>query len=178
VDVEDAVKRMRVVREFRDEPLAEGDLTAILDAGRHTGSSKNLQRWHFVVVRDRQQLKALTGVGHFAAHVGGAAAAIAIVTPDPRAQAAPLSVTWDSGRAAQNMMLIAWARGIGSAPATVYDQALCRTILGFPPDQHCEYVLSFGYPADEQVLRRPPRAGGRVALDELVFEERWGRVPR
>jgi hypothetical protein len=71
------------------------------------------------------------------------------------------------------MTLLAWARGIGSAPATVYDQALCRRILGYPAEQHCEYVLSFGYPADAAKLSAPPRAGGRRPLDELVHNETW-----
>ena len=39
MDVERAVRKLRVVRRFRDEPLAEGDLHAILEAGRRTGSS-------------------------------------------------------------------------------------------------------------------------------------------
>jgi len=38
---------------------------------------------------------------------------------------------------------------------------------------HCEYVLSFGYPADASVLTAPKRAGGRRPLSELVHAERW-----
>jgi nitroreductase len=173
MDVEEAVIRMRAIRHFRPEPLAEDDLVAILDAGRHAGSSKNLQRWHFVVVRDRARLGQLSGVGQSATHLAGAPVAIALVTPDPRKSGAPLSVTWDSGRAAQNMMLTAWSLGVGSVPATVYDQALCRSVLGYPDDQHCEYILSFGYPADEGAATRAARAGGRQRLDEVVFYERW-----
>src|SRR4051812_9131812 len=136
--------------------LAEDDLNAILEAGRRAGSSKNLQRWHFIVVRERAALQRLAEVGEFAGHLAGGAAAIAIVTPDPRTPDAPLSITWDSGRAAQNMMLVGWARGIGSVPATVYDQELCRSILGYPTDHHCEYVLNFGYPATCKPLSARP----------------------
>ena len=53
MEVEEAVSRMRAIRHFLPEPLAADDLLAILEAGRHTGSSKNLQRWHFIVVQDR-----------------------------------------------------------------------------------------------------------------------------
>ena len=173
MDVEEAVGRLRVVREFRDQPLGEDDVRAILEAGRRAGSSKNLQRWQFIVVRDRGRLKQLAGAGPYAGHVAGAALAVALVTPDTRADRAPLSVLWDLGRAAQNMILVAWARGIGSAPATIYEHELCRSILGYPVGQHCEYVLSFGYPADAETLTRPLRAGGRRSLAELVHEERW-----
>ena len=174
MEVEEAVRRLHVVRRFSDEPVSDDDLFAILDAGRHAGSSKNLQRWHFIVVRDRTTLVRLAKVGTYAGHLAGGAAAIALVTPDPATSDSPLSVMWDLGRAAENMVLGAWNRGIGSAPATVYDQALCRSILGYPADRNCEYLLSFGHPAAPETLTRPLRRGGRRSLEEVVFSEHWG----
>lgn len=165
---------MHVVRRFSPEPISDDDLSAILDAGRHAGSSKNLQRWHFVVVRARATLVRLAGVGPFADHLAGGAMAVALITPDPEGADSPLSVMWDLGRAAQNMVLVAWSRGIGSVPATVYDDELCRSILEYPADMHCEFILDFGHPAAGGTLTRPLRAGGRVSLDEVVFGERWG----
>lgn len=173
MDLEQTVSKLRVVRRFRNEPINERDLVAILNAGRRAGSSKNLQRWHFIVVRDRPTLEALSKVGAYAGHLTGGAAAIALVTPDP-AQNEPLSVMWDLGRAAQNMVLVAWARGIGSVPATVYDQELCRSILAYPTDSHCEYLLNFGYPDEADAQTRPLRKGGRKPLGDLVYWERWG----
>jgi nitroreductase len=174
-----AIAAVRVVRDFADRPLDPGHLDRILQAGRHAGSSKNLQRWTFIVCRDRGQLGQLAKVGPWAGHVAGAAAAIALVTPDPRGaldprgDGAPLSIMWDLGRAAQNMVLAAWELGIGSVPATVYEHDLARELLGYPDDQHCEYILSFGYPADPSDLTRPPKAGGRRDLDEMVRDGRW-----
>jgi nitroreductase len=173
MDVWAAIRGKRMIRRFEARPLAPEHLTRILDAGRHAGSSKNLQRWDFIAIEDRDRLHELSGVGRYADHLAGAAAAVALVTPDPEAADSPLSVTWDLGIAAQNMMLAAWELGIGSCPATVYDQALARSILGYPPDRHCEYVLSFGYPADPSELTRPPEPGGRRRLDEVVHRERW-----
>ena len=173
VDVESAVTKVRAIRHFTPVPLAADDLRAILDAGRRAGSSKNLQRWQFIVVQERTTLKELASVGESAGHLATAAAGIALVTPDPRAEGAPLSVAWDLGRAAQNMILVAWSRDIGSVPATVYDQALCRRLLAYPADWHCEYILSFGYPAEDHLIDRPPRSGGRKALAEIVRWERW-----
>ncbi len=95
------------------------------------------------------------------------------MTPDPHAPEAPLSIVFDLGLAAENMMLTAWELGIGSVPATVYDHDLARRLLGYPADQHCEYLLSFGYPADPAELTRPPKAGGRHDLATMVREERW-----
>jgi nitroreductase len=161
-----------MVRRFEDRPLSPDHLERILDAGRHAGSSKNTQRWDFIVVEDRSRLEALAAVGPFAGHLAGAAVAVALVTPDPRGGAS-LSILWDLGAAAQNMMLAAWELGIGSCPATVYEPALARELLGYPADRSCEYLLSFGYPADPADLTRPPKAGGRRALSEVVHPDRW-----
>lgn len=169
----DAVSSRRVVRRFADRPLDEAHLDRILQAGRRANSSKNQQRWAFIICRDREHLRQLADVGPWAGHLARAAAAIALVTPDPSATDAPLSVMFDLGMAADEMILVAWELGIGSVPATVYRQDLAREFLGYPEDCHCEFLLSFGYPADPSELTRPLKAGGRRPLDELVHEEHW-----
>jgi nitroreductase len=173
MSVWEAVSTKRVIREFDSRPLEPDHLVRILNAGRRAASSKNLQRWDFIVCRDRTHLAELSKVGPWAGHLSGAAVAIALVTPDPNAADSPLSVLFDLGMAAGNMMLVAWELGIGSVPATVYEQDLARRLLGYPADHHCEYLLSFGYPADPDALRRPNRAGGRHALSDIVHDETW-----
>ncbi len=168
-----AIAGRRAIRTFSDRSLEPAHLDRILHAGRRSGSSKNRQRWAFIVCRDREHLRQLAAVGPFAGHLAGAALAVALVTPDPTAPGAPASILFDLGQVAANMQLAAWELGIGSVPATVYDQPLARELLGYPPDHHCEYLLSFGYPADPDDLTRPPRAGGRIALESLVHQERW-----
>jgi nitroreductase len=168
-----AIATKRAIRRFADRPLEPAHLERILDAGRHAGSSKNQQRWAFIVVEDRATLRELSHVGPWAAHLAGAAAGIALVTPDPTRADAPLSVMWDLGQAAGNMMLAAWELGIGSVPATVYEPDRARRVLGYPEDRHCEFILSFGYPATPGDLTKLPRAGGRRALDEVVHRGRW-----
>lgn len=168
-----AISRKRVIRTFADRPLDAAHLDRILRAGRRAGSSKNLQRWSFIVCRDRDHLRDLSTLGPWAGHLAGAAVAIALVTPDPQAADAPLSVMFDLGQAADAMMLTAWELGVGSVPATVYEHDRARELLGYPADHHCEYLLSFGYPADPDDLTRPLKTGGRKPLDDLVHEERW-----
>ncbi len=155
----DAIGHQRVIRQFTSEPVTPAELARILEAGRRAGSSKNLQRWAFVVVRDRGALERMSKLGPWCGHIAGASVAIALVTPDPRTGNAPLSVMWDLG--------------IGSCPGTVYEQDACRAILGYPADHHCEFILSLGYPADTTDLTRPLKAGGRHDLAAMVHEERW-----
>jgi nitroreductase len=169
----DAVRTKRAIREFADRPIPPDDLDRILRAGARAHSSKNRQRWAFIAVTDRERLTALSMLGRHAGHLAGAAAAVALVTPDPRGPDVPLSVMWDLGGAAAQMMLVAWELGIGSCPATVYEHDRARDLLDYPEGMHCEYVLSFGYPADPALLTAPNRAGGRLPTDEVVHRERW-----
>jgi nitroreductase len=161
-----AINTVRVVRKFAPRPLATDHLDRIVNAARRTASSKNDQRWAFILCTERDHLERLTRVGPYADHLAGAAAAVALLVPhdDDR---------WDLGRAAQSMVLAAWDLGIGSVPATVYDHDVCRRELGYPADWDCPYLLSFGYPADPTALSRPNRPGGRKPLDEVVHRERW-----
>ncbi len=168
-----AIETKRMVREFAERPLDPDHLVRILNAGRRAASSKNLQRWDFIVCRDREHLGELSVVGTWAGHLAGAAVAVALVTPGPKGADHPLSVMFDLGMAAANMMLAAWELGIGSVIATVYEQDLARRLLGYPDDRHCEYLISFGYPADPAILTRPNKAGGRQALSDIVHDERW-----
>jgi nitroreductase len=168
-----AINAKRAIRVFADRPLEPAHIERILRAGRRSGSSKNRQRWAFIVVQDRERLQALTAVGAWAAHLAGAAVGIALVTPHPGAPDAHESIRFDVGQVAQNMMLAAWELGIGSVPATVYEFEVAQRLLGYPDDHTCEYLLSFGYPADPTALTRPNTPGRRRPLSELVHEERW-----
>jgi nitroreductase len=167
-----AINTVRVVRKFSGEPITDEQLDRILNAGRRAGSSKNDQHWAFIVCREREHLRELAAVGDYAGHLAGATVAIAIVTPDASGHYNN-SVMWDSGRAAQNMVLAAWELGIGSVPATVYDHDLASRLLSLPDDRRCDFLLSFGHPADPSKLTAPNRAGGRVPLSEVLHEERW-----
>ncbi|MEX1043812.1 MAG: nitroreductase family protein, partial [Acidimicrobiia bacterium] len=89
-EVYEAVKGLRVVRNFEDRPVSDEHLEAILDAGRWTGSSKNRQSWVFVVIRDRNQLDRLAECGDFTRPVRSADLVIApIRLPD--------GYDWDMG---------------------------------------------------------------------------------
>ncbi len=162
---------LRVVRRFLPEPFPSEEITAVLEAGRWTGSSKNRQAWAFIVIDDRHAIEALATAGHFTAPFSEAALAVAIVR-------LPEGNDFDLGRAAQNMMLAAAARGIGSCPITLHDVERAAEVLGLPAGHSCRWAIAFGYPnaAAEAEQRRSARAhgfSGRRPLEELVFHNRY-----
>jgi nitroreductase len=170
VNVSKAIQLKRAVRSFKDEPLPEEAIHAILQAGRRAQSAKNMQAWHFIAIQDRGTLKALSGMGTWAGHLAGAALGVAILTPPPETR---FSIMFDAGQAAAYMQLAAWELGIGSCPATIYEPESARQLLGFPKELEIHIALSFGYPAEADALSRPPKKGGRKPSSESNHWEKW-----
>jgi len=69
----------RDTRAYTDKPVPEETLRRILTAGRMAGSSKNGQPFRFVVLRDREKIKALAACGQFTGAMAAAPLVIAIV---------------------------------------------------------------------------------------------------
>jgi nitroreductase len=170
MNVSEAVREKRAVRQFKPDPLPEQVMVDILNAGRRAQSSKNSQRWRFIAVTDRAKLEKLSKTGQYAGHLAGAAMGVFILTPDPTSN---LSIMFDAGQAAAYMQLAAWEMGVGSCLATIYEPEQVRAVLYFPSEWHARMALSFGYPAEEDMFTRPPRKGGRESLTEVVHWNIW-----
>ena len=170
MNVSEAIRMKRAVRKFQEKSLPDDIIHAILNAGRRSQSSKNSQPWQFVAIQDKVTLKALSECGAWAGHLAGAALGVAILTPDPSEK---FQTMFDAGQAAAYMQLAAWELGVGSVPASIYEPEKAREILGFPEDLHLRIALSFGYPAEEEVLTATPQKGGRNAFEDVVHRERW-----
>jgi len=99
VETWDALRARRNVRQFTDEPVPDEALDRILEAGRRAPSASNWQPWDFVLVTDRSQLAELVKGWQCARHVAGAAAAIAIVAPDPADDRQSALLQYDLGQA-------------------------------------------------------------------------------
>ncbi len=170
MNVSEAIRTKRAVRQFQEKPLPDEVVKAILNAGRRSQSSKNSQAWQFIAIRNKEILKALSTCGEWAGHIAGAALAVAILTPDP---AEKFQRLFDAGQAAAFMQLAAWELGVGSCPASIYEPEKAREILGFPAEWHLRLCLSFGYPLENNTLTAAPKKGGRRELDEVAHWDKW-----
>ena len=156
---------VRAVREYADEPIPEEVLIRILEAGRVTGSSVNRQEWKFYVTRNPDLLADLAHAVYAPDNVSRCRAAITVTTSAKN--------QFDAGRCVQNMILGAWAHGVGSCPNGVRDAATAASLLRVPASETICTVLSFGYPAHP----REPKADDldgmlrrvkRKSLEEVV----------
>ena len=151
-----AIASKRDVRAYAETPVPGDVETRILDAGRLSGSSRNTQKWEFVVVETKQA--ELADAVYAPENVRGATLVVAIV-----GEAGGMDV----GRCAQNMMLAAWNDGVASCPNGIKDPDAAARICGGV----VKAILSFGYPAKPRAARTAEEwsaKADRKPLDELV----------
>ena len=156
-----AIASKRDERAYAETPVPPDVRERILDSGRLSGSSRNRQRWEFVVVSGPAQDRLADAV-YAPENVRSAALVVAIVGD---------AGAFDTGRCAQNMMLGAWGDGVASCPNGIRDADAAAEICG----GEVRAILSFGYPArarDVESRRAEDWSAraNRKPLSELVRE--------
>jgi len=157
------LRSLRSVRRFSPKPVPKPVLLDILRVAQWTGSAKNVQPWHIVVTADSEKLAGLSECGPFAGHLKGARSAMVLVMDSARS-------SFDAGRLAQNVMLAAWAHGVGSCIGSFYpelNQDRARTLLGVPPDRSVGLAVSLGYPRNSEALLVSSWPEGRTVLPSI-----------
>jgi len=170
MDIWDTITSRRQVRGFTSDPIPTKDLKRILEAGRRAPSSRNGQRWDFVVVSDKAQLDRLAQVWQGAFWVADSMATIALVVPEAEGGEALID-RLDLGQAAMQMMIAATGFGIASGQAVCRDQVLAQEVLGFPDGTQCALLIALGYPADRPL--KPIQKPLRRDFDDVVHFGSW-----
>jgi|TARA_Y100000310_G_scaffold338859_1_gene429728 nitroreductase len=169
MEVFDAVQTRLTVRQFKSDPVPDDVVMKLLRAGQWAPSSRNLQPWHFIVVRDRDMLRQIGGIATSGSFVSEAPMAIAIAMDN--ADRSEL----DAGRALQQMELVAWDEGLGTCFVGLRVEEQNRKIkelLGIPEGMDLITVLPFGY-RDDNVRGTRRR---REALSGMAHSERFGEA--
>ena len=164
---------MRQARQYKPDPVPADVLDELLEVARWTGSSRNTQPWHFVVVDEKEQLKAISELRTAINWVAEAPLAIAIVLDG----ASELSEAYDEGRVTERLLIAARARGLGGGVAWFGDESQRdegKRILGIPEERIARSVVVIGYPISTKDPRPTRATPGRKPLSEITSYNRWG----
>lgn len=141
------------IRKFKDQPVEEEKIIAILRAAMQAPSAHNQQPWEFYVIRDKEMLEELSRISNYSMCIKNAPAAIVSVyrtadLPSPSFAQVDMSI------AMENLWLETAHQGlggvwIGTAPKEEVMKAVER-ILHLPDDRRAFAVFPFGYPAQEK----------------------------
>ncbi|HEY6417444.1 MAG TPA: nitroreductase family protein [Candidatus Binataceae bacterium] len=168
MDALEAIKGRKVQRFFAQKPVAAGALEQIVDAGRHAMSARNLQPWQFIVVQNRDTLRALGALCSTGKFVADSPAAVVVLKDLANTRWADV----DCAQAVQNMANAGWALGLGTCWVGNFDAAKIAEMLGVPATWGIFTILPFGY-RDE---KNPPQARPLKPRREMVHYERVGQA--
>jgi len=155
----DVVLSRRSVRRYEQKDIPKDVLDRILEAGRQAPSAMNRQPWHFVVLTDYGIKKKLSR-GLFNRHIKDSAfilvgcASTGIV--DRKWSTVSTSI------ALQNMVIAAWAMGVGTCWIGDFKEDQVKQLLNIPDKWKVVALVSFGYPAEK------PKAKRRKPLEKIV----------
>ena len=193
----------RSMRRLKPDPVPAALIRKVLEAGTSAPSGGNMQRWRFLVVRD-PKIKKRIGAYYKRAWDEVVSPRYRAGEPAPGTSGERFSRMLDAAQyladhiheapvwiipcmqganptrtagasiypAVQNMLLAARALGLGATLTTLYlnFEKEVEAALGLPSDVHSYALIPIGYPMGRF---GPVR---RIALSDVVFEDRWGRA--
>ena len=141
------------IRAYTEVPVEQAKIEKMLKAAMAAPTAMNKQPWHFVVITDKDQLKALSETSPYSGMVAKAPLAIAVCGDMLKAMDGGGRDFWiqDASAATQNLLLAAHAVGLGAVWTGVYpDLDRCKSIaevLSLPENIIPLNVVVIGYPA-------------------------------
>ena len=138
------------MREYAHRDVREEVCRSSSAAGGWAGRARNRQPGGLSWLEDPGAPRASGRGGEIPPTVKGARVGIRILGKK----------TLNTGRAAQNMMLVAWNDGVVSCPNGMPEPEQARAALRLGADDEIAIVLRFGYPArPRDPLRHTPTSG-------------------
>jgi nitroreductase len=166
VEVFDVVRTVLAVRTYTKKRVPADLVHRIVEAGRLSGSAGNGQPWHFIVVEERATLRALGEIMTSGPYIADAAFAIVVAVKKD----SPYAVS-DTSRAIQNMILTAWADGIGSNWTGFGPLPAVEKLLGIPETHEALAVVPFGFPDAKLGVGRKKRKPMKKVASRERFDE-------
>ncbi len=184
MDVFEAIKTRRSVRNYKPDTVDDETLTRVFEAARNAPSWKNCQCWRFIAVKNpdtkAKVADCLIG-GQSFENPGKKAILQAPVLVVSCAETGKSGMNageyatdkgdwfmYDIALAMQNFSLAAHALGLGTVHLGLFDAGKVAGILGVPEGFRVVSMTPLGYPAET------PKAVPRKELPEIVFHDRFG----
>jgi len=171
------IRRISQIRQYTSDPVPDDVIAQLLELARWTGSSRNMQPWHFIVVRDKATLKTLASLRPNINWAAEAPVGIAIVLDGEGTQA-----SYDEGRLTERLLTGATMLGYGGGVAWYGEaehEASAKRALGVPDSKVAHQIVLIGKPRSKDDPRSYGPKRGRKPLADMAHYDRWGnRTPK
>ncbi|NLK08935.1 MAG: nitroreductase family protein [Firmicutes bacterium] len=146
MDAVQVILTRRSVRKFQNKPIPQEILEAIVDCGRVAATGRNDQPWEFVVVTDPKIKEKIANATDYGKFIAKAPACIAVFCKNTT------YYIEDGAAASQNILLGAWAQGIGSCWVAGDKKHYANTIgeiVKAPDGVKLLSLIALGYPDEK-----------------------------
>lgn len=158
MDVFQAIKKRKSVRDYTGEPISEEDMSKLLQSARMAPSAKNLQPWEIIVVTDFETKEELVGICQGQMFVEDAGAVIIGLVEDTKWSEIDLTISLD------HLSLEAVELGLGTCWIGSFNTKKLKELIKFPDGYEPFIMMTVGHPDDDS------HSPTKKAVDELV---RW-----
>lgn len=160
----DVILSRRSVRRYQKKEIPRDAMDKILEAGRQAPSAMNRQPWHFIVVTSNESKKELSK-WLFTKHIKDSP-----VTIVGCAKTGFLDRKWSiigTSIALQNMVIAAWALGIGSCWIGGFKEDKVKELLEIPDKWKIVALVTLGYPDKTPHVKRKKPIEKVVSIDRF-----------
>jgi nitroreductase len=148
----DLIVNRRSIRRYEAKDIPEDVMKQILEAGRQAPSAVNKQPIHFIIVKDHELAKKFSNLP-FNSFIKDAPAVI-VGCADVKSLLTGKWAVVDTTIAMQNMVIAAWALGVGSCWIGAFDEKKVKESLKIPDKWKVVALLTIGYPAEQPKPRK------------------------
>ncbi len=161
--------KRRSIRKYKDKPIEEEKIKAILKAAMLAPSAGNQQPWHFIIIKDKQVMEKIMDVHPYSKMLKDAPLAIAVLGDKSLEKHKDFWVQ-DCSASTQNILLACEALGLGAVWLGVYPHMDryegVKKVLNIPENVYPLSIVSIGYPDEEKPM--PDRYD-----ESRIHYERW-----
>jgi nitroreductase len=171
MDVFDAIRNRRSIRSYDEETVTEDQIETLIEAASYAPSAGNIQPWEFVVVRDPQIKTRLSVAALHQAFIEEASVVIVVCANEVRSRqgygsrGANLYCIQDTAAATENLLLAAYALGLGTCWIGAFREDAARRALSVPSHLRPVAIIPVGIPSESPSPRR------RRPLAEIIHRE-------
>jgi len=170
MDVFEAIRTRRSIRSYEKRPVEKEKLLKVLEAARLSPSATNSQPWSFIVVTDPEVKESLRSAYDRDWFISAPVIIVACAFPEKAWVRRDGEEFWkvDISIAMQDLILAAWAEGLGTCWIGAFREEEAKRVLGIPENVRVVAMTPLGYPAEVKgpVTNRKP-------LEEIVHYNRW-----
>lgn len=171
MDVIEAIKSRRSVRTFSGKTVSKEAVKSLIDAARWAPSAGGIQPWEFVIVTDAGTKKRLAIAALDQTFIEEAPVVVVVCADGSRSarrygrRGESLYCLQDTAAATQNILLAAYAMGLGACWIGAFHENEVGETLKTPRNLRPIAIVAIGHPAER------PKAPPRRPISEIIHYE-------